>query len=214
MSSTQPPPLFSSRAARTLAKICADSVPVTVVTFGRTEAMHGHVSFAHGGYASVSLDAALDDPEALEGTVVITALVGAQVFSALGQIRGVTDRTLSLDLFGDLLGGDPRTSARERKNGDDWVSLSWGDEYVVGALRDVSDQGLAVLLPRDASLPPDGASVRLGNGSMEGKLEALVCHLVQGLDSEEWVRVGLRLSEGSDARVLSTSAGGVGSGNP
>jgi hypothetical protein len=187
-----------------LAEICADSAPVTVVIVGKSVAMHGHVSFAHGARAAVVLDAAVDDPEQLRGTVVITALSRGQVFSVAGQIRDASENSLSLDLCGDLRGVDPRTSERRLKDGDAWVSLAWGDEYVVGALRDVSDEGLAVLLPRGASLPPDGASVRVANGADGGQLEARVCHQVQGMDADDWVRVGLRLPAGSDARVLST----------
>ena len=165
--SSERPPL-SPRAVRVIAALCADSTPITVVIVGRSVAIHGHLSFAHGSRVAVVVQSAVDDLEQARGTVVITVLADGRVFSVSGVIRDAAERSLSLDLYGDLRGSDPRHFDRTLVSGDVRVSVSWDEHSVVGTLRDVSEQGIAVVVSEDTSIPPDGTSVLLDSGAARG----------------------------------------------
>lgn len=206
--SPERPPL-SSCAVRIVAALCADSTPITVVIVGRSVAIHGHLSFAHGSRVAVVVQSSVDDLEQARGTVVITALSNGLVFSLSGVIRDAAERSLSLDLYGDLRGSDPRHFDRTIVPGDVRVSVSWDEHSVVGSLRDVSEQGIAVVVSEGASVPPDGAAVLLESGSARGPVGARVCHRIDGLDGPGHVRIGLGLSTGSDGRVFSQASGAV-----
>lgn len=202
-------PALSSRAVRVIATLCADSTPITVVIVGRSVAIHGHLSFAHGSRVAVVVQSAVDDLEQAQGTVVVTALSEGRVFSVSGVIRDAAERSLSLDLYGDLRGSDPRHFERTLEPGNVQVSLSWNEHAVVATLRDVSEQGIAVVVPEAGSVPPEGTSVLVESGSAHGPVGARVCHRIDGLDGPEHVRIGLGLSAGSDGRVFSETSGAV-----
>ncbi|HCH61719.1 MAG: hypothetical protein CL927_03180 [Deltaproteobacteria bacterium] len=183
---------------------------MTVVVVGGCLALHGRVSFAHHGRVAVVLFEPLEDPEQLSGAVVVTALSEGRVFSMSGQIRDASERSLSLDLHGDLRGSDPRRTVRVLETGETRLSVSWGDSSVVGTVRDVSEGGLSVLLPSCVILPADGASVILADGPERRPLGARVCHRIHGLDGSDCVRMGLGLPAGCDARILSSATRSVG----
>jgi|GEM_PF-6992593 len=199
---------LSARAARVLAELCAADEPVTVVVVGSAIPIHGRVSFAHGGRAAVVTRSSLSGVERGSGKVVLTALCRDRAVSLQGKIRELSDRSLSLELSGDLRGSDPRRYDREPVTADVDVSLTTTDGHVVGRLRDVSERGMALVVDAEGPCPTVGAAVDVAAGPDVGPLEARVCHCTLGVDGPGSVRVGLGFPVGTDARVLSRLAGG------
>jgi hypothetical protein len=194
---------LTPRAARVLAELCADAATVTLVRVGAPTVIHGRVSFAHGARAAVVAEIPASERTGTGGTVVLTALSRGRAVALSGRVREVGQDSLSLDLFGDLRGSDPRRFERQLEPADVAVSLSWGETTVSAEVRDLCERGLAVMLPVSGPTPADGMSVRVSRGPDRGPFEAKVCHRTLGMDGPDRIRVGLGFVPGTDARVFS-----------
>ena len=175
------PPLSSRSACHR--RVVRESTPITVVSWAAV--CHPRPPlFAHGSRVAVVVQSPVDDLEQAQGTVVVTALSEGRVFSVSGVIRDAAERSLSLDLYGDLRGSDPRHFERTLAPGSVRVSLSWDEHSVVATLRDVSEQGIAVVSPKMRRFRRRRGGV-VGNGSALGPVGARVCHRIDGLDGPE-----------------------------
>lgn len=202
MDAPRPTPPLSSRAARVLAELCAARVPVTIVPIGQPVAIQGTVSFAHGGRAAVQTHGPLPDFDGPSRAVVLTALVRDRALSLTGRVREVGEQSVSLELEGDLRGSDPRRHARVVVAADRMVSVTAGSATVTGQVRDVCERGLAVLVDARAASPAVGTVVTVAAGTDVAALEGRVCHRTLGVDRTGWVRLGIGLPAGADARDL------------